>query len=101
MSFIDVLASSDAVVSKVGYCTFVEAACNGVGLVSAPRNDWPESGHLIEWARQNANFSLADIENVDKLRAVLTTVLERSHGPAFPSSTAEAVDAIAQIAKLR
>ena len=44
MRFIDLLASCDAVVTKVGYCTFVEAACNGVGLVSADRADWPEFG---------------------------------------------------------
>ena len=37
-------ASSDAVVTKIGYTTFVEAACNGVGIVSAPRADWPEFG---------------------------------------------------------
>ena len=101
MSFIDLLASSDAVVTKVGYCTFVEAACNGLGLVSAPRDDWPESEHLIEWAKQNGNFSLADIEDTDELRAALTTVLARSHKQTFPSGTAEAVDIIEPIAKLK
>jgi hypothetical protein len=102
MSFIDVLASSDAVVTKVGYCTFVEAACNGVGLVSAPRDDWPESEHLIEWAKQNGNFSLADIEDTAELRTALTTVLERSsHKQTFPTGTAEAVDIIEPIAKLK
>jgi hypothetical protein len=101
MSFIDVLASSDAVVTKVGYCTFVEAACNGVGLVSAPRNDWPESGNLIEWAKQNGNFSLADIEDTDELRAALTTVLESSSDKqAIPSGTAESVDIIEAIANI-
>jgi hypothetical protein len=66
MSFIDVLASSDAVVTKIGYATFVEAACNGVGIVSAPRADWPESGSGLrskisdqpmteeEWAKERA-----------------------------------------------
>ena len=44
MSFIDVLASSDAVVTKIGYATFVEAACNGGGIKSAPRADWPGVG---------------------------------------------------------
>ena len=45
---------------SIGSATFVEAACNGVGIVSAPRADWPESGPLIEWAKQNANFALME-----------------------------------------
>jgi len=101
MSFIDVLASSDAVVTKVGYSTFVEAACNGVGIVSAPRADWPESGPLIEWAKQNANFASAEsgIGNAEGLRAAVSSVLYAPGRKAVPASgVAEAVDIIASIA---
>jgi UDP:flavonoid glycosyltransferase YjiC (YdhE family) len=100
MPFIDTLASSDAVVTKVGYCMFVEAACNGVGLISAPRNDWPESTPLIEWAQQNARFALAepDVEDAKGLRAALTKVLAepRKELP-IASGAAEACDAIAEL----
>jgi hypothetical protein len=103
MSFIDVLASSDAVVTKIGYATFVEAACNGVGIVSAPRADWPESGHLIEWAKQNANFALMEdgIENARGFRTALSAVLNAPcRMPVRASGIAEAVETIAGIAGL-
>jgi hypothetical protein len=102
MSFIDVLASCDAVVTKVGYCTFVEAACNGVGLVSAPRADWPESGPLIEWARRNASFALAEggIDDAEGLRTALSTVLNAPRRTVPASGVAEAVEIIVGIAGL-
>ena len=103
MSFIDVLASSDAVVTKIGYATFVEAACNGVGIVSAPRADWPESGPLIEWAKQNANFALMEdgIEDTRGFRTALSAVLNAPcRMPVRASGIAEAVETIAGIAGL-
>jgi hypothetical protein len=103
MSFIDVLASSDAVVTKIGYATFVEAACNGVGIVSPPRADWPESGPLIEWAKQNANFALMEdgIENARGFRTALSAVLNAPcRMPVRASGIAEAVETIAGIAGL-
>jgi hypothetical protein len=103
MSFIDILASSDAVVAKVGYCMFVEAACNGVALVSAPRDDWPESLGLIEWAKQNADFALAGagLEDAQALRSALSMVLNASRRAPVPASgAAEASDIIAEGAGL-
>ncbi len=47
--FTDLLAASDAVVTKPGYGTFVEAACNGVPVLYVPREDWPEEMPLAEW----------------------------------------------------
>lgn len=47
--FIDLLASSDALIAKPGYGTFAEAACNGVPLLYLPRGDWPEEPHLTAW----------------------------------------------------
>ena len=90
-------------VSKVGYCTFVEAACNGVGLVSAPRADWPELGPLIDWARRNAKFALAEggMDDAEGLRAALSAVLNAPGKTAVPASgIAEAVETIAGIAGL-
>ncbi|TAN77009.1 MAG: hypothetical protein EPN14_07445 [Gallionella sp.] len=53
MSFGDLLASSDALICKPGYGSFVEATCSGVPVLYANRPDWPESPALIEWLRQN------------------------------------------------
>lgn len=52
MSFSDVLASSDALVCKPGYGSFVEAACCGTPVLYADRPDWPESPALISWMQQ-------------------------------------------------
>jgi UDP-N-acetylglucosamine:LPS N-acetylglucosamine transferase len=49
LDFIDLLASVDAVVTKPGYGTFVEAACGGVPLLYVDRDDWPETPHFAAW----------------------------------------------------
>lgn len=49
LPFSDVLASSDALVCKPGYGSFVEAAHAGVPLLYAERPDWPETPYLKTW----------------------------------------------------
>jgi hypothetical protein len=49
MGFSDLLASSDALICKPGYGSFVEAACSGTPVLYVGRPDWPESPALIEW----------------------------------------------------
>lgn len=49
LPFSDVLASCDAVLTKPGYGTFVEAACAGVPVLYVPREDWPEEPWLVRW----------------------------------------------------
>jgi hypothetical protein len=51
-SFCDLLASSDALICKPGYGSFVEAACCGVPVLYVSRPDWPESPALISWLQQ-------------------------------------------------
>lgn len=104
MTFIDVLASADAVLTKVGYSTFVEAACNGVGLVTAPRPDWPEAAVLLQWASESANFAmtqtaLEDVEGVKKAVSAVLRAPRRSPVPAVGS--AEAFECIVRVAELR
>ncbi|MDD4963770.1 MAG: hypothetical protein PHI11_07630 [Gallionella sp.] len=53
MSFSDVLASSDALLTKPGYGSFVEATASGVPILYAPRPDWPESPALIAWLQRH------------------------------------------------
>jgi hypothetical protein len=104
MNFIDLLAWCGGAVTKVGCCTFVEAACNGVGLVSAARADWPESAGLIDWAQQHACFALVDegIESDRGLRTALAAMLEAPRkAPVALSGIREAVDIVAEIAGLR
>lgn len=54
IDFTDLLASVDAVLTKPGYGTFVEAACNGTAILYQRREDWPEQECLIKWLHQHA-----------------------------------------------
>lgn len=54
MNFTDLLRSVDAVLTKPGYGTFVEAACNGVPVLYVRRDDWPEQDCLIAWLHEKA-----------------------------------------------
>lgn len=49
MGFPDIFASCDLMLTKPGYGTFVEAACNGVPVLYVERDGWPEQPCLIEW----------------------------------------------------
>lgn len=49
LSFTDLLASVDEVLTKPGYGTFTEAACNGTPVLYQRRADWPEQDCLIDW----------------------------------------------------
>jgi hypothetical protein len=54
LAFVDVLASSDALLTKPGYGNFVEAASHGVGVLYVRRRDWPEEAWLVSWLREHA-----------------------------------------------
>jgi len=49
LPFSDVLASSDAVVTKSAYGVFVEASVCGKPVLYIERPDWPEEPFLVEW----------------------------------------------------
>lgn len=53
MDFVDILCSVDALITKPGYGSFVEAACNAVPVLYAPRLDWPEERFLVEWLHRH------------------------------------------------
>ncbi len=55
MSFSDLLASSDLLLSKPGYGSFVEARYSGVPVLYVNRGDWPESAALEAWLEQHGN----------------------------------------------
>ena len=54
LSFPDLLASVDAVITKPGYGTFVEAACSGIPILYLERDDWPETPHFAAWLALHA-----------------------------------------------
>jgi hypothetical protein len=54
LSFTDLLASVDAVITKPGYGTFVEAACSGIPILYLQRDDWPETPYFAAWLASHA-----------------------------------------------
>lgn len=53
LPWIDLLASCDAVLTKLGYGTVTEAACNGIPVLHVPRGGWPEEPNLLEWLQRH------------------------------------------------
>ncbi|MFN3594991.1 MAG: hypothetical protein ACK4TK_09970 [Thiobacillaceae bacterium] len=60
MPVADLLASCDAVVTKPGYGTFVEAAAAGIPVVYLSRPDWPETPWLTQWLHHHARAMQID-----------------------------------------
>jgi len=58
LEFADLLASADAVITKPGYGTFVEAACSGVPILYVEREDWPETPWFAAWLATHARAAV-------------------------------------------
>jgi hypothetical protein len=88
LPFIDVLRSSDIVITKPGYGTFTEAACNGVAVLYLERHDWPETPYLVSWLKKHARGALclsrSQLEE-GKIMANLEKVLVAKQ-PAIPKA---------------
>ena len=100
LNFTDLLCSVDAVVTKPGYGTFTEAACNGTPVLYQRRDDWPEQDCLIEWLRRNATCREipADCLLSGALQESLS-VLWKQQQPPRPAATG-ATEAAARLAGL-
>ncbi|MDP2787762.1 MAG: hypothetical protein Q8O79_06775 [Pseudomonadota bacterium] len=55
LPFLDLLASSDVLLTKVGYGGFVEAAVHAVPVLYMGRPDWPETPYLATWLEKHGN----------------------------------------------
>lgn len=60
LPFLDWLASSDALVTKVGYGSFVEAARAGIPTLYLSRPDWPETPWLTPWLERHTRARAID-----------------------------------------
>jgi hypothetical protein len=82
MDFPDLVRSVDAVLTKPGYGTFTEAACNGAPVLYVRRDDWPEQDALIEWLEKNARC--LETSAATLARGALRDDLERLWRKAVP-----------------
>jgi len=87
LHFSDVLASVDAVVTKPGYGTFVEAACGGIPILYLERDDWPETPHFAAWLATHGRAQVLTRERLlagDFIAALQT--LWQAPPPAVPQA---------------
>jgi UDP:flavonoid glycosyltransferase YjiC (YdhE family) len=97
MSFIDLVCSCDALLTKPGYGTFAEAGCNGIPLLYIPRGDWPEEPYLVEWLKTHGRC--LEVENHALQRGDLGEALQElfsvTPAPVPATGAGEAAAAIA------
>ena len=88
LSFTDLLYSVNAVITKPGYGTFSEAACNGTPVIYQRREDWPEQDCLIEWLHANGSCLEvnANVLQTGQLAAALAQ-LSQQPSPQIPPAS--------------
>ena len=93
------LRSVDVVLTKPGYGTFTEAACNGAAVLYLRRDDWPEQDCLIEWLETNARcLELGEVDLASPRLPALLEALWRKPMRTVPiaSGAAEVAELIGQ-----
>ena len=88
LPFTDLLRSVDAVLTKPGYGTFTEAACNGTPVLYLRRDDWPEQDCLIDWLERNGRCAEIGREQLasERLPAALAALWQQP-APPLPEPT--------------
>ena len=91
MPFLDLLASSDVLITKVGYGSFVEAAAHRVPVLYLDRPDWPETPYLANWLAEHGNATAVDEQRLfsDQLEKTLTELWQKPIKPAVRAEGAE------------
>ncbi|MGQ0657741.1 MAG: hypothetical protein ACT4NU_06535 [Chromatiales bacterium] len=95
MPYIDIVCSGDALITKPGYGTFAEAACNGVPVLYVPRDRWPEAPFLVRWLQVNGRCLALTREQLlrGELHAPLATLWQQPRpAPPRPKGIGQAVE---------
>ena len=93
MHFSTLLASSDLVLTKPGYGTFVEAACHGVPVLYVPRDGWPEQECLIAWLQAHGccqHVAESQLSSGEFAAEVLTMLNASQPAPVSPEGNQQA-----------
>jgi hypothetical protein len=87
----DLMTAVDAVLTKPGYGTFVEAACLGLPVLYLRRPDWPEEPALTTWIHRHTRALEVNPGAVEEgaFLGELDRLLDR---PAPPRATPDGVD---------
>jgi len=98
MPFADVMASSDALIAKPSYASFVEATCLGIPVLYLERPNWPEVPYLLGWLEQHNRCAplLSDAINRAGVGQLLEDLWSRPTPKAVvPTGVDEATDYLA------
>lgn len=104
LAFPEVLAAADALVTKPGYGSFVEAGASGVPVLYVRRFDWPEEPYLIDWLQRHTRtgeIARTELEQ-GAMAAALSALWEQpSVSPATPTGANEAAQLLARCLSAR
>lgn len=83
LGLLDLMPHGDAIITKSGYGTFVEAACHGTRVLFAERPDWPEAAYLEPWLMDHATAASIpqDVFYKGAFASALRTLLEHPASP--------------------
>jgi len=88
ISFIDALCSADLFLTKPGYGSFSQAACNRTAVLYVERPDWPEQSYLCDWLKHHipcANITQQQFSD-GHFASELISLLEQEIPPTMPYS---------------
>jgi UDP:flavonoid glycosyltransferase YjiC (YdhE family) len=95
LSFSDLLSSSDALLCKPGYGSFVEATCSGTPVLYVDRPDWPEAPALVDWLQRNGvcrEISRKQLKCGDIAKTLSELWTSPPSTPPIPDGAAQAAD---------
>lgn len=75
LSYIDLLASVDVVITKTGYGALVEAVAHQKPVLCVERGDWPEEAVLFPWCQHHGYLEIISYD--DLLKGSFTTSIQR------------------------
>jgi hypothetical protein len=103
MSFSEILSSSDVLVSKPGYGSYVEATCSGIPVLYVNRPDWPEAPALNHWLQQHnacSEVSRATLEQGNIATTLHTLCKRREIEPLVPEGIVQVTQWLRCVMKL-
>ena len=97
--FPDVMASCDALITKPGYGSFVEAACLGIPVLYLERPNWPEAPYLVGWLERQGRCMPLQSPQIKKgdILQILEALWSQSPKVVTPSGVDEAAAYLASL----
>ena len=100
LSYSDLVASVDLIITKPGYGMFVEAAAAGVPVLYVERPGWPEAPGLTDWLQSVAHCAEINTETLQQglFTQQLTHLLTQGpYSPVPPSGNLQAAQLLQHI----